>query len=109
MLQPCHLADTACERAKALVLPLALAEIARAQLPGSGATLLHYASAGSRVKGAHVDLARAARGYRVWVGLRRAAGRSYRRNERRRSMYIGIGTIVIIVIIVIVVLALRRR
>jgi hypothetical protein len=45
---------------------------------------------------------------RVWAGARGAVRRAYRLNERRHSMYIGIGTVVIILIIVVILLALRR-
>jgi hypothetical protein len=48
------------------------------------------------------------RGTGVWAGLRRAAEKPCPYNQRRHSVYIGIGTVVVIVIVVLVILALRR-
>jgi hypothetical protein len=52
VLQSRHLADTGLVRIKKTPVPTAVpADIAEVQLPGSGATLLYYAPAGSRAKG----------------------------------------------------------
>jgi hypothetical protein len=40
--------------------------------------------------------------------LELAIERSYKRNQKESSVYIGIGTVVLIIIIVVIVLALRR-